>query len=273
MKRSGFTLIELLVVIAIIAILAAILFPVFATAREKARQTSCASNLKQIGLAMLQYIQDYDECSPCGLISTTTSSGCDNIGLPGMGWAGQVYPYVKSTQVFACPDDVTDQTKSGSTVLYPVSYAYNYFLANRNVAKAAQAANTLALDEINYPHFQYGNITAPITTGEENYTLGYLSAVDKGSGVDSSWQSLTACPNARYATGPFLVLNQSSSGISNYWSGPAHHTQAANYLLLDGHVKWVMGTQVLCPIHDSSWQPATLQQCLAAGASICFALN
>src|SRR5580658_7657312 len=90
--KKGFTLIELLVVIAIIAILAAILFPVFAKAREKARQTACLSNEKQLGLAEMQYTQDYDETFP----STNDY---------GTGWAKTIYPYVKSLGVFACPDD------------------------------------------------------------------------------------------------------------------------------------------------------------------------
>jgi len=94
-RKSGFTLIELLVVIAIIAILAAILFPVFATAREKARQASCASNLKQIGLGMIQYVQDYDETQPnecCGA---------------SMQWPWALFPYLKSANVYKCPDDTT----------------------------------------------------------------------------------------------------------------------------------------------------------------------
>ncbi len=97
---GGFTLIELLVVIAIISILTAILFPVFATAREKGRQTACASNEKQIGLAMLQYVQDYDECYPCG-----TELGVAYADH-GAGWAPQIMPYVKSNAVFVCPDDM-----------------------------------------------------------------------------------------------------------------------------------------------------------------------
>src|SRR5215469_346721 len=106
-SRSAFTLIELLVVIAIIAILAAILFPVFAQAREKARQTTCASNERQLGLGFLQYIQDYDEYPPNGV-----QNGGAGVHA-GEGWAGQVYSYVKSTGVFACPDDPTNINTSG----------------------------------------------------------------------------------------------------------------------------------------------------------------
>src|SRR5687768_12296631 len=92
-SQSGFTLIELLVVIAIIAILASILFPVFARARENARRSSCQSNLKQIGLGIMQYTQDYDEKMPA------VSWGS------GLRWHEVVQPYVKSTQLLRCPSN------------------------------------------------------------------------------------------------------------------------------------------------------------------------
>jgi prepilin-type N-terminal cleavage/methylation domain-containing protein/prepilin-type processing-associated H-X9-DG protein len=95
--RKGFTLIELLVVIAIIAILAAILFPVFAKAREKARQTSCLSNVKQIMLAFHMYIQDYDETTPCQYWTW-------------MEWLYQLQPYIKNTQLYVCPSRSTSIT-------------------------------------------------------------------------------------------------------------------------------------------------------------------
>jgi prepilin-type N-terminal cleavage/methylation domain-containing protein/prepilin-type processing-associated H-X9-DG protein len=94
--RRGFTLIELLVVIAIIAILAAILFPVFARAREKARQASCQSNLKQLALAMLMYAQDYDET-----FAGECSCGCPHVDYTC--WRDRMYPYVKNLQIFQCP--------------------------------------------------------------------------------------------------------------------------------------------------------------------------
>jgi len=104
MRSKGFTLIELLVVIAIIAILAAILFPVFAKAREKARQSSCSSNLKQIGLAINTYTQDYDEVLPEG--SAGRAAGGTAIALPGCSYsplAQRLEPYVKNREVFKCP--------------------------------------------------------------------------------------------------------------------------------------------------------------------------
>ncbi len=107
-KRTGFTLIELLVVIAIIAILAAILFPVFARARENARRASCQSNLKQIGLGFMQYTQDYDEKYP----STYTAPADSPAGL--RGWYYMIQPYLKSNQILDCPSDSVVANYDGS---------------------------------------------------------------------------------------------------------------------------------------------------------------
>jgi prepilin-type N-terminal cleavage/methylation domain-containing protein/prepilin-type processing-associated H-X9-DG protein len=120
-RRTAFTLIELLVVIAIIAILAAILFPVFAAAREKARQTQCVNNLKQIGLGILQYAQDYDEFFPMADVRQCYGSAGQNAvgsAMPGSYCEGQcnnintmwmdaIYPYTKSTAIYYCPDGPT----------------------------------------------------------------------------------------------------------------------------------------------------------------------
>src|ERR1035438_9360122 len=125
MKRRGFTLIELLVVIAIIAILAAILFPVFAKAREKARTSACSNNAKQIGVAFLQYVQDFDEKYPP--YDTDTVSGR-------YGWVMLIQPYIKSTQVFVCPSDTApaNQAASGGWLTAPgnirTSYIYNWMI-------------------------------------------------------------------------------------------------------------------------------------------------
>jgi prepilin-type N-terminal cleavage/methylation domain-containing protein/prepilin-type processing-associated H-X9-DG protein len=129
-RNKGFTLIELLVVIAIIAILAAILFPVFARAREKARQTSCLSNLKQLGLGLIMYAQDYDGMHPvyCRIVI----SGADNgITQGGFDHYTALQPYLKNEQIWQCPSvkpvPVLDWNSWGYDIQTTTSYGYNYY--------------------------------------------------------------------------------------------------------------------------------------------------
>src|SRR5438093_7197885 len=109
-NRNGFTLIELLVVIAIIAILAAILFPVFAQAREKARAASCLSNLKQLSLGMLMYSQDYDETFPEWRWDLHYKDGSFSKNNGTTVWWNAIYPYVKNAKVYTCPSAKYQQT-------------------------------------------------------------------------------------------------------------------------------------------------------------------
>src|SRR6056297_3098043 len=139
--RRGFTLIELLVVIAIIAILAAILFPVFARAREKARQASCLSNMKQISLAQMMYAQDYDETMVVNATSVHNFDAPDGtpITTPDTGamlWMYLIYPYVNNVQIFTCPSD--NHGWSASSYDAGCGYGKNAYTGNLSKARIDQ---------------------------------------------------------------------------------------------------------------------------------------
>ena len=225
----AFTLIELLVVIAIIAILAAILFPVFQKVRENARRASCQSNEKQLGLAIIQYAQDYDELYPGGhLLSNTDTSDC------GIGWAGQIYPFVKSTGVYICPDDSTVPTAPKTTV----TYVYNYNIGRGTAYPIVQAglpdfkspAKTVLLLEGAEDNANVSDPTETDSLSTEGYYLeGHGSIYING------------LPAYAFATG-YLGSRGQFSG--EYTTPTGRHSDGANYLLADGHVKWLRGSQI-----------------------------
>lgn len=145
-RINGFTLIELLVVIAIIAILAAILFPAFARARENARRASCQSNLKQIALGIFQYTQDYDERFPMAYF------GPGNEYLSN-GWAAAVQPYVKSTQLFQCPSE--PKAPSAFNWIEATDYALNRSLGTAHSAISLSAVNFPTVTVLNFDFIAY----------------------------------------------------------------------------------------------------------------------
>ena len=148
---KGFTLIELLVVIAIIALLAAILFPVFARARENARRATCQSNMKQIGLAATQYTQDYDERMPTfSLLDGTYGDGSvGNFDAPGAlpNFLNLIYPYLKSSQVYVCPDAVPEQDAYGPNSVSSTNYMPNAVVMGRSIVVVPSTAQTVCLQE------------------------------------------------------------------------------------------------------------------------------
>ena len=209
-SRQGFTLIELLVVIAIIAILAAILFPAFARARENARRASCQSNLKQIGLGFAQYTQDYDERLP---INYGTGGGGDQVdsGLyatPAAGqgtWISGVQPYIKSWQVFAC------SSATPSTTDAPVGDSKTNYIGNGLVLQA----------------ISYGGVT----TG-----LSLSAIVDSASIISVREGTVTT----KYCTlRPFRASATTAAGVNlSDAKNDSVHFEGGNMLFCDGHVKW-----------------------------------
>lgn len=259
--RNGFTLIELLVVIAIIAILAAILFPVFQNVRENARRASCQSNLKQLGLAFTQYSQDSDEALPMGI-----SAGRDNLGA-GDGWAGRIYPFVRSAGVFVCPDDALSPVHNGAATLSPISYAYNMNLSgktNYGIAGALSRLNapakTVILCEVTAARYPgdaqaVADLSTPDEAGDQGTGVGdcLVGSPTSDGQLAVVFMPLVSVGNSctlPLATGflggsaGFRAANLTTGPTGNYLAPTGRHTQASNFLFCDGHVKWLRGTQV-----------------------------
>jgi len=277
MKRPrGFTLIELLVVIAIIAILAAILFPVFAQAREKARQITCASNMKELALAFLMYDEDYDETYPMAF-----NDGI-GAGLPGARWQTCILPYIKSNGVFGCPDDAAGQSDPLNPGQVGCSYAVNSFFSYYNEgpltvgpiglnsgydpsqfanteAEMTQPAGTILLCEV----WNADAEKAPCTAGNDIYcsndiNFGQSGIITGGSfagdGLYIPWGGVGNNPNlmnGTYASPSSTGFNDTAlTGNELDGSVSVHPSGFSNFAFLDGHVK-AMKPEATDP---NSWQ-------------------
>ncbi len=224
-RKSAFTLIELLVVIAIIAILAAILFPVFARARENARRSSCLSNLKQIGLGVLQYTQDYDESFPLAVTGSTSATS-----TPPVGWADGIQPYVKSLQILQCPSDSVEQNTNPATRDY-TDYWYNSNLSSSGDDRTKVTGTYFNNVAVNIAALSFPTLTIMCgdgSTGQSNTTAAYRLNGGASAGSMSSTLSDVTLPNTTV-----------SAGFANTGNIVNRHLEGVNLLFSDGHAKWI----------------------------------
>jgi prepilin-type N-terminal cleavage/methylation domain-containing protein/prepilin-type processing-associated H-X9-DG protein len=243
--RSAFTLIELLVVIAIIAILAAILFPVFARARENARRASCMSNLKQIGLGMMMYSQDYDGHLVSGFLTMGSGNAVYPNGTTGtyLPWYACMYPYLKSSQILNCPSASSALEYKGGYGITTFPFAYNY----------------------EYPSVS-GLTDHGVSLGASGTAGAILSSVEDPSGTIMITESSTAL--IRFTSSSTYrateeTLHDTGTCDSYYVDGGtyiypscarARHLDTMNTLFVDGHVKAMKWQTILGGISVNSYR-------------------
>jgi prepilin-type N-terminal cleavage/methylation domain-containing protein/prepilin-type processing-associated H-X9-DG protein len=209
-KARGFTLIELLVVIAIIAILSAILFPVFARAREAARKTACTSNLRQLGLAAHMYAQDYDELMPCDYYACNSSWTHARL-------VGQVRPYIKNMEIFYCPSAKKVQ-------------GWMPDFAPTDANKAA--------GNISYYCFSFDQVPSTVTPGRPSYSTWISWGFLRGNGGDAvrvmseQWDA-----DCWLWSDGWCKLTRTNHGVNLHQS----HAGSINICYMDGHVKFQGG--------------------------------
>lgn len=206
----AFTLIELLVIVAIIAILAAILFPVFGRARENARRTVCQSNMKQLGLAYMQYTQDYDERSPAIYLA-----GSPTLRTPGM----VLDPYIKSALTWRCPSDNSQNQNAVDANYTYVSYGYNSFMMNKSLPPTGGWRTPIPIAMLQTPALDC------LFAGSWNSSGGWI--------LDNPGTYNRIEGNAEGATD---VIKRG-------------HMNGGNILYADGHVKWMNGTNIATEVN------------------------
>jgi prepilin-type N-terminal cleavage/methylation domain-containing protein/prepilin-type processing-associated H-X9-DG protein len=248
-SKRGFTLIELLVVIAIIAILAAILFPVFARARENARRASCMSNINQMGLAMMQYVQDYDETYPltyypvpAGTVLPDGQIWAGSAAAPNIFWQQMIYPYHHSVQAFWCPSSTVSNNSVGG-VPVPVNGQYG---ANVSVMPLwSTTVNPVKLSAINSVATTYMFMDAG------TYHISYSDALASSGNVSY----VPGIGDAGRSCGS--IVTTLTNNIQDCKSG--RHFDGVNVGFADGHAKWLKTSVLLqqaqtsTPVVHGAW--------------------
>ena len=215
----AFTLIEILVVVAIIAILAALLFPAFARARENARLTSCASNLKQIGIGLLQYLQDFDEKMPASAYGGVAT---DSNNSNAYKWMDAIFPYVKNEQLFICPSD------SGAKYLYAKSlqgsastHEYGSYGQNGAYRNAGDSQTPPRSSTYSVSVSAIGSPAATVWATDNN------NREEANGSYGFSWPDAASTP----------AITTSAEGLAELDKIIARHFETASVLFCDGHVK------------------------------------
>ncbi|HEX5323504.1 MAG TPA: DUF1559 domain-containing protein [Capsulimonadaceae bacterium] len=263
--RSGFTLMEMLIVIAIICVIVGLLFPVFAQTREKGRRDACLSNERQLAMALFQYAEDYDSVLPSGNQGPPQSPGAVITRSP-VGWAGQIFSYVKDRSVFVCPDDLTSTDVSwtwnpacgGAPTIPPlnvVSYGYNERILDTDSAQGN--LNKLAAPDSTVLLFEVSGAVTVLTDSREDADPCWLSRTysaagdgtrSLGSGPKGATE-LHPPPGAEYATGWLGGINPATfwpdgANVTFYGSPHGRHQGGANFLMADGHARWLLPDHV-----------------------------
>lgn len=235
-QNKGFTLIELLVVIAIIAILAAILFPVFAAAREKARQSACLNNEKQIGLAMMQYTQDYDDSYPMCYWNPAVNSWVPQR----CAYPAALYPYIKSTGVWICPSQPPiENWRQPGAYSYTIpgvlsgTYYQEYLLNTLIAYRYDKRCN------YNGSSCQSNGPFVPVTTGALLTPATYIAMGECNPNDYNGAPTLDAAP-ASY--GEWASNSCTMTGPNAGCRVGIIHSGGMNAIYCDGHVKWVSST-------------------------------